>query len=51
MYEEIRGYCIYCKEEISINEPYVTVGENYYHTECFDLIKEELEENGIEIED
>lgn len=38
------AYCNYCKEEVYSCSSYVVVGEKIYHRECYDLMKEELEE-------
>ena len=33
--EEFKQWCMYCKEEIEIGEPFVTCYDNVYHIECY----------------
>jgi hypothetical protein len=34
--KNIIGYCNYCKERISKDEPYVVYDEMKYHRDCFE---------------
>ena len=33
-------WCMYCKDKIEDNEAFVVFGEDFYHVECYDLIKD-----------
>jgi len=37
-------YCIYCKNEIGDQEDFIKYKGKFYHKECYDLMKEELDE-------
>ena len=39
-------WCFYCKELIGESEPFVVDGEDVYHVDCFDLLRnvDEIEE-------
>ncbi len=40
----VTGFCIYCKEELYEGDDYVVVKGNKYHIGCYNLIKEEFED-------
>ena len=36
-------WCIYCKEEIEPETPYVIDKDNFYHPPCYKLLQEETD--------
>ena len=42
--EEFIGWCMYCKAEIYADQDYAKRKGKWYHDECYDLMKEELDD-------
>jgi len=41
--DEILGFCLYCKEPITIYDKYKVLNGDFYHKNCYKLIKEDTD--------
>ena len=43
--DEVIGFCCYCKEDLFEGQDYVIHNDNKYHVDCYELLKDEFDED------